>query len=43
VEEGNRRFSSGMTNKRLGRLYTNCYFALGTKEKRTDRSRCVLL
>jgi hypothetical protein len=29
MEEGNRRFPSGMTNKGLGRLYTNCYFALG--------------
>jgi hypothetical protein len=28
VEEGNRRFPSGMTNKGLGRLHTNCSFAL---------------
>jgi hypothetical protein len=25
VEEGNRRFPSGMTNKGHGRLYANCY------------------
>ncbi len=29
VEEGNRRFPTGMTNKGHGRLYENCYFAPG--------------
>jgi hypothetical protein len=37
VEEGNRRFPSGMTNKGLGRLYTNCYFALKPHYRRQLR------
>jgi hypothetical protein len=28
MEEGNRRFPSGLTNKGRGRLYTSGYFAL---------------